>query len=99
MATTALCLAVALGAMSHVRGVLVGRFGARATIYVRSEYGKLAVLAHPTDWCEPRRWTAATWPLEPGLSPGIGGWWWYGGFAYSRGGTSGGMTIHQVVVP
>lgn len=99
-ATAALCVAVALGVISHLRGALVGWVFRSHTFFVRSEYGKLAVHAHRTDPCYPQGSMAATWPLpEPALAPGIGGWWTSGGFAYARGGTSLGFTIHQLVIP
>ena len=99
-ATTTLAVAVALGAISHLRGGLVGWVFPRHTCYVRSEYGKLAVHAHMTDWCQPRGPMASTWPhAELALSPGIGGWWRYGGFNYARGGTGAAITVHQLAIP
>lgn len=100
LATTVLSVAVALGAISHVRGAHFGRIGPTHSFYVRSEYGKLAILANVTDAGDTARWLMATWPHgEIALAPGLGGWWRYGGFSYAQGGTAGCNTAHQFVVP
>ena len=99
--TTALAVAVALAAISHIRGILFGRVGVGPlSLLARSEYGKLVIDVHRTDWCDVPRWQAATWPhSEPAFAPTIGGWWRYGGFCYSQGGTAGGITVHQLALP
>lgn len=100
MATTVLALSVALAAISHLRGVLLGRIGSGHTFFIRSEYGKFVLDAHRTDFCMPQGWRAATWPhAQAALGPTVGGWWRYGGFSYARGGTTGGITVHQVALP
>ena len=99
-ATAALCVAISLGLISHLRGALIGYLSPSLSCYVRSEYGKLAVHVHQTDPCDIQGWRAATWPYaEPALSPGLGGWWRNGGFGYARGGTTIGLTVHQLVIP
>ncbi len=100
LATTALALSIALAAISHLRGVLLGRIGPGHTFFVRSEYGKFVLDAHRTDFCIPQGWRVASWPhAQAALRPTIGGWWRYGGFSYTRGGTTGGITVHQVAFP
>jgi hypothetical protein len=100
LALTLLAVAIALAALSHLRGTLVGRAWPTHTVFVRSEYGKQVVHAHPTDFASGQGWRVATWPNgELALSPGIGGWWRYGGFSYARGGTAGGNSIHQLAIP
>lgn len=99
-ATAALCVALALGLISHLRGALVGYKTPRLSCYVRSEYGRLIVHAHRTDPCDVQGWLAATWPhAEPALAPGIGGGWRNGGFNYARGRTTIGIPVHQLAIP
>jgi len=95
------CFAVTFGlaGVSHVRGALFGRIGPTHSLFVRSEYGKCVLHVHRTDWCDVPRWLAATWPHAAGLSPGVGGWWRYGGFSYAIGGTAGGIPVRQVAIP
>ena len=96
---TVLAVAVALAAVSHLRGLLFGRIGAATAVYVRSEYGKLVIHAHRTDAGELPRWLAATWRHDVALGSGIGGWWRYARFNYARGGTRGGNPVHQLAIP
>ena len=96
-----LCVAMATSAaISHCRGAILGRIGNYCSFYVRSEYGKLSFSIHGTDAGQKPRWLLESWPLEAAwTSPNLAGWWKHAGFDYGIGGTAGGNTIRQLVIP
>jgi hypothetical protein len=66
--------------------LLLGRVGERHTLFVRSEYGVMALHHHRSDGGQPRGVLRASWPLPPGPAPpGLRGRWADLGFGYALG--------------
>jgi len=100
VALAACVLFTALGGLSHWRGILAGHVGLKHTVLVRSTYGKLQIDIHRTDARERARWIGSTWPHPFALAePNLAGWWRNGGFSRSEGGTGGGNSVQQIMIP